>query len=95
MIDIGAFFTSGHAADLVLFFIVIEGAWLMLRHRRSGRGLNAQQVMLSLLPGFCLVLALRVALVGGWWGWIGVALVVSLVAHLLDMRERLKGPLER
>jgi hypothetical protein len=92
MIDIGAFFSSGHAADLVLFFIVIEGVWLIVRqrhrHRQSGRGLNAQQVILSLLPGFCLVLALRVALVGGWWGWIGVALIVSLVAHLLDMRER-------
>jgi hypothetical protein len=91
MSGIGVFFTSGHAADLVMFFIVIEGAWLTFRHRQSGRGLNARQVMLSLLPGFCLVLALRVALTGGWWGWIGLALIVSLVAHLLDMRERLNA----
>jgi multisubunit Na+/H+ antiporter MnhE subunit len=90
MIDIGAFFSSGHAADLVLFFIAIEGVWLIVRQRQSGRGLNTQQIILGLLPGFCLVLALRVALVGGWWGWIGVALIVSLVAHLLDMRERIQ-----
>lgn len=90
MNGIGAFFAAGHAADLVLFFIVVEGAWLMFLYHRSGRGLNARQIVLSLLPGFCLVLALRVALVGGWWGWIGLALMVSLVAHLLDMRERIK-----
>jgi hypothetical protein len=88
MNEFGAFFASGHAADVVLVFIVLEGAWRILRYRQIGRGLSPRQVFWSLLPGFCLVIALRVALTGAWWGWIGAALCVSLVAHLMDMRER-------
>lgn len=34
------------------------------------------------------MLALRGALVGAWWGWIGLCLAASLLAHLADLRRR-------
>jgi hypothetical protein len=85
------FFLSGYAADVVLFFIAVEAVLLTARHRKTRRGMNTKAVLLSLTPGACLVIALRIALTGGWWGWIGLALIVSLAAHLMDMRERLKS----
>jgi len=42
----------------------------------------------NLLAGGCLLLALRFALVGGAWWLVAACLAGSLLAHLLDLRQR-------
>jgi hypothetical protein len=66
----------------------LEGIGLLLYRRSTGRGLGPLTILTGLVPGACLVLALRGALVGAWWGWIALALSVSLLAHLVDLRQR-------
>lgn len=51
----------------------------------------AADVLLLLLPGVFLMLALRAALEGAAWPWVPAALAGSLVAHIMDMRNRWKG----
>jgi hypothetical protein len=41
-----------------------------------------------LLPGICLLLAVRAALAGAAWPWVPMTLAAALVAHLLDLRSR-------
>lgn len=73
---------------LVLGFMLVEAVALLAWHRRTGRGLPPAVVAAALLPGGCIVVALWVALEGGWWGWVGLALLASLAAHLFDLRRR-------
>ena len=72
----GAWFAGGWIADIVLGVTVAEAALLVgLRHRT---GLSVPAVAGLLLPGVFLLLALR------------VALVLAGVAHLADLRARMK-----
>ena len=82
------FFATGRVADLVLVVLAMEVVALALLRRATGRGPTLGAVLSLALPGAALVLALRVALTDGWWGWIGVWLAVALVAHLIDLRGR-------
>jgi len=77
------FFASGHAVDLVLVFLVLEVVALSL-WRRGGFG----PAVVAVLPGACLLLALRAALTGADWIWIGLWLSLSLPAHLADLIRR-------
>ena len=43
---------------------------------------------LMLLPGICLMAAIRAALSGSVWPWMPAALGAALLAHLLDLRNR-------
>ena len=76
-----ALFASGHAVDIVLGVLALEAGWLVWRGRRDA--------LSALLPGALILLALRAALTGApWWavaGW----LMLSLPAHLYDLRRRL------
>jgi hypothetical protein len=80
---IEAFFASGHAADLILGVLLIEAAWLRVRHGwRWG-------VIAGLLgPAALIVLGLRGALTGAPWWWIALPLAASLPLHLMDLRAR-------
>jgi multisubunit Na+/H+ antiporter MnhE subunit len=82
-----AFVQTGLLADFLLVVLVLEGAWLVLARRRTLAGTAA-----ALLPGACLVLALRFALTGAPWWWTAAAVAASLPFHLWDLRRR---PLER
>lgn len=75
-------FASGHAVDLVLLFMLVEGAWLVVRRW------SVLTVVLMLAPGALMLLALRAALVGLPWYWIALPLTVSLPLHLADLRHR-------
>lgn len=75
-------FASGHAVDLVLVFMLLEGAWLVARRW------SVLTVFLMLAPGALMLLALRAALVGLPWYWISLPLTVSLPLHLADVRHR-------
>ena len=80
--NLAAFFTSGHAVDLVLAFMVIEAIVLILIKR------PALTVVLTILPGAAMMLALRAALSGADWHWVAIWLTVSLPLHLADLRHR-------
>ncbi|UVO54104.1 hypothetical protein [Sphingomonas sp. SUN039] len=76
------FFASGHAVDVVLGFMLIEGIWLVVRRW------SPLTVFLTLAPGALMLIALRAALTGAPWYWIALPLTVSLPVHLADMRHR-------
>jgi hypothetical protein len=81
-------FATGHVVDLVLALTAIEAILVVAYHGRTGRGVAPAEFLGNLLSGVWLMLALRCALVGAWWGWIALCLVGSLVAHLADLRRR-------
>ena len=78
-------FASGHAADLILGVLAIEGAWL-----RLARGWSWGAIIGLLGPAALIVLGLRAALVGAAWWWIALPLAASLPLHLMDLRARLE-----
>lgn len=82
-------FATGRIVDLILGFMAVEGLALAILRRRTGRGPALADVAANLLSGFCLLLALRAALVGAWWGWTALALAAALAAHLADLKRRL------
>lgn len=84
------FLQTGHAADLILLLVFLEGLALFLRHRAAARD---QRVPVSrwlspLLAGAALVIALRLALTDGAPGPIALALLVAGLAHLGGARQR-------
>jgi hypothetical protein len=87
---VDAFFASGRAADLITLVIVLEGLWLWVRARRRTETTVAD-ILLTLGPGLCLVLALRAALTDAHWIWIAAPLAASLPLHLLDVQRRRIG----
>jgi hypothetical protein len=85
-----ALFSTGLIADIMLAFMALEAIVLVLYQRKTNRGFTPRAVFWMLLPGACLVLALRAALVGAPWPWLALAVSVSLIAHLGYLRERLR-----
>lgn len=83
-------FASPHLVDLVLVFTALEAVALMARAARHGR--RRREVVLLLLPGICLMLAVRAALAGAAWPWLPVALAGAFVAHVADLRQRWSSP---
>ena len=83
-----AFLASPRLIDLILVFTVCEAIVLALWHRRTGRGLPPAAIGRMLLPGLCLLLALRAALAGSAWPWVPAALATALLAHSVDLHGR-------
>lgn len=83
-------FSTGLIADIMLAFMALEAIVLVLYRRKTNRGLTPRAVFWMLLPGACLVLAFRAALVGAAWQWVALAVSVSLIAHLGYLRQRLR-----
>ena len=84
----GEFFANGRVIDLILIMMLIEGALLTLYHRKTGRGIPPADLAGFLLSGLFLMLALRAALVGAWWGWVSLGLTAALITHLADIALR-------
>jgi hypothetical protein len=84
-------FTSGRIIDLILLLMLAEYLGLRLFLARATHGVDLQGVALYLLSGAFLLLALRVALTGGSWVWIGACLAAAGAWHLLDLRRRFAG----
>lgn len=81
-------FASGRIVDIVLAVTILEAVALVIYHRHYRCGLEPANLLATLLPGACLMLALRAALIDDWWGWIAFWLAVAFAAHLNDLRRR-------
>lgn len=85
-----------HVADGILIFVLLEAIGLLAWHRLTKRGFSPAAVVISLLPGVCLLLALRFALSsgvpadGGAVTGILACLMLSLVAHLIDLFRQMR-----
>lgn len=77
-------FASGTAVDIALGVLAIEA--LILGYLK-GRGAFGG-IAVALLPGMCLLLALRAALTGADWLWIALWLGAALPAHVADLLRR-------
>lgn len=77
-------FASGHAADVVLAVLALEGLWL-----RLAKGWSLARIAGLIGPAVFIVLAVRAALVGAGWEWVALLLALSLPLHLMDLRSRL------
>jgi hypothetical protein len=77
------FFAGGYAADFALIALALEVVALIQFRCRV-----PANVITAALPGVCLLLALRAALVGAGWMWVCFWLTIALPAHLLDFWRR-------
>lgn len=80
-----ALFENGDGILLVVVVLALEAMLVMLVLRRK-----AGPILLGLLPGLCLALALRAAILDQGAEWIGFWITASLPAHLADLRNRIK-----
>lgn len=85
-----ALFATGRAADLALLVLALEAGVVTWRGRR-GRGPAPAEFAGFWGAGAGLLLALRGALRGAWWGWVALPLAGAGVAHLADLRRRAVG----
>jgi hypothetical protein len=80
-------FASGRIIDLVVALTVLEAAALIVWHRSTRTGPRLSAFGLNLLSGLCLMLAVRAALVGAWWGFVAVWMLAALALHLADLHR--------
>lgn len=81
-------FASGRIVDIVIAFMAVEAVVLLALRHRFGLHLQAIDVTLLLVPGFCLLMAMRAALSGGDWTVMAAWLLAALFAHLADLVRR-------
>ena len=74
--------------DVVIAVTVLEALVLTVVHRRSGRGLAPAEFLPTLASGLCLMFALRAGLTSAGWGWVAAGLMLSGLAHAVDLRRR-------
>ncbi len=76
---------GGGAVGLVIATVVAE--MLVLGFGMKGR---AGPILIGLIPGLCLILALRAAILGHGALWIMIWVTASLPFHLIDLYQRIK-----
>lgn len=70
---------------VVLGLVALEFGVLTALFLRRRRGFSPAALALRLLPGICLILALRAALLGQDDTWILIWLTAAGLTHLLDL----------
>ena len=80
--------TTGLVIELILVLVALEAIALTLYHRTTGRGPSVSMLVPNLVAGAALLFAVRLALTDAWWGWLAGALLLALLAHLLDLGMR-------
>ena len=78
----------GRVLDFILAAMVCEGAAFTALWRFGGRGVAPSALLWNLGSGMCLLLGMRLALGGAWWGFVSAALLAALVLHVSDLRQR-------
>jgi hypothetical protein len=81
-------FASGRLIDLILGLVLVEAIALTVFHRLTGKGVAPRDLVGLLLAGAFLLVAVRLALTGAEWVWIGLWLALALIAHLADLALR-------
>lgn len=87
----GSLIGSGRLVEGILVLTLLEWCALAIYNRRTGRGVAQSDFAANLLSGMFLLVALREALVGAWWGWVAAGLTGALAAHLVDLGRRWRG----
>ena len=83
-----AWIANGQLVEAILVLTVVEWLGFAMLHRITGRGLDPLRLGPNLLSGFCLLVALRAALVGASPIWVAAALAGALLAHVTDLALR-------
>lgn len=78
-------FEQGWVAGLILLVLVAEAAMLGAR-----RAMTPRAALLLVLPGAGFLLAIQAALSGAHWSLVALGLMLAGLAHLADLRERLR-----
>jgi hypothetical protein len=78
-------FEQGWVAGLILLVLVAEAAILVAR-----RAMPPRRALLLVLPGAGFLLAIQAALSGAHWSLVALGLALAGLAHLADLRERLR-----
>jgi hypothetical protein len=81
-------FASGRIIDLILLMVAAEAVLIAWLHRRTKRRPTLADIGPTLVSGALLLLTIRAALTGSWWGWIALILTLALVSHLIDLALR-------
>ncbi len=86
---LGRWLATGQPIDLVLLIVALEVVLLALWRRARGAPLSPAELVGPVLAGVFLMLALRVALVGGASELVVLFLAASFPAHLYDLKRRM------
>jgi hypothetical protein len=81
-------FSSGRIIELILLLVLVEAALLAWASHRAGRNDLFAGVAPTLISGALLLLTIRAALLGAWWGWIATTLILALLSHIVDLALR-------
>jgi hypothetical protein len=81
-------FEARQLIDVVIVATLLEWAVLTLLWRRHRRGLQPAAVARMLLPGLCLMLAMRSVALGQPWYWMAMLLSAAGIAHVVDLTRR-------
>jgi hypothetical protein len=80
-------FYSGRVADIILAVMVVE-VGLIVAFSRPSSTRGYASILGNLGAGASLVVALKLALTGGRWPLIALALVFAMAAHVVDVWAR-------
>lgn len=83
-----AFLGSAHLADVALIALLVEAVVLTVYRAHTGRGPGVREILSVLLPGACLLLAMRSALASAGTQVVGFFLFAALLTHAADLRRR-------
>jgi hypothetical protein len=84
-------YDSAGIVDLVVVLAVAEALGIVGYRLMTGRGPAPGGFMANMLSGISLLVALRCAIGGAWFGWIALCLLASLLFNLIDLRRRWDG----
>ncbi len=78
-------FVSGRILDWIIAAMCLEACGLVALHAWRGQGVAPRALLPNLLSGMCLLIAMRLALGGAWWGFCSAALLAALALHLAEL----------
>lgn len=90
-----ALFSSGRIIDLILLLVVAEAVLLAWVGRRGQQAGLFASIAPTLISGALLLLTVRAALAGLWWGWIASFLTLALISHVVDLALRWRRNADR
>ncbi len=88
MMSLVTWSTDGTVIGWILGLIAAEAVLLIAYRRITHQGLGTGAIVSLLLPGACLLLALRCALTNAAPVWMAGWLLAAFVTHLADVARR-------